>query len=112
MGNSISCRRASRESCRPTARRSWPRDSRSAAAPCAMTALINNGTVRILVVEDDRKTASFIAKALKAEGFAVDTLREGDDALAAIELTHFDAVVLDIMIVGRDGLSVLKQMRA
>ena len=68
--------------------------------------------VRILVVEDDKKTAAFIAKALKAEGFAVDVLREGDDALAAVETTPFDAVVLDIMLVGRDGLSVLKQMRA
>jgi DNA-binding response OmpR family regulator len=68
--------------------------------------------VRILVVEDDKKTASFIAKALKSEGFAVDVMRDGDDALAAIEITPFDAVVLDIMLIGRDGLSVVKQMRA
>lgn len=68
--------------------------------------------VRILIAEDDKKTAAFISKALKAEGFAVDTVREGDDALAAVEATPFDAVVLDIMLIGRDGLSVLKQMRA
>jgi len=68
--------------------------------------------VRILVVEDDKKTGSFIAKALKAESFAVDVLRDGDDALAAIGATPFDAVVLDIMLIGRDGLSVLRQMRA
>ena len=68
--------------------------------------------VRILVVEDDKKTASFIAKALKAESFAVDVLDNGDDALEAVELTPFDAVVLDIMLIGRDGLSVLRQMRA
>lgn len=68
--------------------------------------------MRILVVEDDKKTGSFIAKALKAEGFAVDLLRDGDDALAATGTTPFDAVVLDIMLVGRDGLSLLKQMRA
>jgi DNA-binding response OmpR family regulator len=67
--------------------------------------------MRILVVEDDKKTGNFIAKALKAEGFAVDVLRSGDEALAAIENTPFDAVVLDIMLIGRDGLSVLKQMR-
>lgn len=67
--------------------------------------------MRILVVEDDKKTGNFIAKALKAEGFAVDVLRDGDEALAAIESTPFDAVVLDIMLIGRDGLSVLKQMR-
>jgi DNA-binding response OmpR family regulator len=64
------------------------------------------------VREDDRKTAAFISKALKATGFAVDVIREGEEALAAIEVTPFDAVVLDIMLIGRDGLSVLKQMRA
>jgi DNA-binding response OmpR family regulator len=68
--------------------------------------------VRILVVEDDKKTGNFIAKALKAESFAVDVLRDGNQALAATESTPFDAIVLDIMLIGRDGLSVLKQMRA
>lgn len=68
--------------------------------------------MRILVVEDDKKTGAFIAKALKADGFVVDLLRNGDDALAAIRTTPFDAIVLDIMLIGRDGLSVLKQMRS
>ena len=67
--------------------------------------------MRVLVVEDDNKTAAFVAKALKSEGFAVDLMRDGDGALAALEVTPFDAVVLDIMLIGRDGLSVLKQMR-
>jgi len=67
--------------------------------------------MRILVVEDDRKTAAFISKALKADSFAVDVLRNGDDALAAICTTPFDAVVMDIMLGGRDGLSVLRQAR-
>jgi len=68
--------------------------------------------MHILVVEDDKKTSAFIAKALRADGFVVDVLRDGDDALSAVEDTAFDAVVLDIMLIGRDGLSVLKQMRA
>ena len=80
--------------------------------PCSTHTSIETAAVRILVVEDDKKTAAFIAKALKGEGFAVDVLRDGDDALAAIEITPFDTVVLDIMLIGRDGLSVLKQMRA
>lgn len=68
--------------------------------------------MRILVVEDNRKTALFIAKALIAEGFAVDTLGNGDEALEALAREPYSAVVLDIMIGGRDGLSVLRQMRS
>jgi DNA-binding response OmpR family regulator len=67
--------------------------------------------MRVLVVEDEKKTASFIRKALQAEGFAVDVCHSGDDALAAASATPFDAVVLDIMLPGRDGLSVLRQLR-
>ncbi len=67
--------------------------------------------MRVLVVEDEKKTASFIRKALQAEGFAVDVCGNGDDALAAATTTPFDALVLDIMLPGRDGLSVLSQLR-
>lgn len=68
--------------------------------------------MRVLVVEDNKKTAAFISKALKSEGFATSVLENGDDALSAIATTPFDAVVLDIMLPGRDGLSVLRQLRA
>lgn len=67
--------------------------------------------MRVLVVEDEKKTASFVRKALQAEGFAVDMLANGEDALLAIAGTPFDAIVLDIMLPGRDGLSVLRQLR-
>jgi two-component system, OmpR family, response regulator len=67
--------------------------------------------MRVLVVEDERKTASFVRKALQAEGFAVDACDNGEDALAAASATPFDAIVLDIMLPGRDGLSVVRQLR-
>ncbi len=67
--------------------------------------------MRVLVVEDEKKTASFIRKALQAEGFAADVTHNGNDALAAARVTPFDAIVLDIMLPGRDGLSVLRQLR-
>ena len=67
--------------------------------------------MRILVVEDEKKTASFIRKALEAEGFAVDAFHDGESALVAAGVTPFDVIVLDIMLPGRDGLSVLRQLR-
>jgi DNA-binding response OmpR family regulator len=67
--------------------------------------------MRVLVVEDEKKTASFIRKALQAEGFAVDVCHRGHDAWAAARVTPFDALVLDIMLPGRDGLSLLRQLR-
>ncbi len=89
--------------------------------PLGMTARIDNnapfsdisgdGFMRVLVVEDEIKTASFVRKALQAEGFATDVLPNGEAALPAIQTTPFDAIILDIMLPGRDGLSILKEMR-
>lgn len=67
--------------------------------------------MRLLLAEDDKRTATFVSKALREEGFAVDHFDNGDDALAAALSAPFDAAILDIMLVGRDGLSVLKQLR-
>src|SRR6478609_9345790 len=67
--------------------------------------------MRVLVVEDEKKTAAFVRKALQAEGFAVDVCHNGEEAWLAAHMTPFDAIVLDIMLPGRDGLSVLRQLR-
>ena len=67
--------------------------------------------MRVLIVEDEKKTASFIRKALQAEGFAADVCHNGDEAWVAASATSFDAIVLDIMLPGRDGLSLLRQLR-
>jgi len=68
-------------------------------------------SLRILVVEDERKIALFVQRGLKEAGFVVDVVHHGDQALAVILDNHFDAVVLDIMLPGRDGLSILRALR-
>jgi two-component system, OmpR family, response regulator len=67
--------------------------------------------MRILVVEDERKIATFVQRGLKECGFVVDVVHRGDEALDIILDHHFDAVVLDIMLPGRDGLSILRVLR-
>lgn len=67
--------------------------------------------MRILVVEDEKKIATFLQRGLKECGFVVDVVHRGDEALEIILTRHFDAVVLDILLPGRDGLSILRIMR-
>lgn len=67
--------------------------------------------MRVLVVEDDKKTAEFISKALLSEGHLVDWLTTGEAALEALEGTSYEGLVLDVMLPGCDGISVLKELR-
>jgi DNA-binding response OmpR family regulator len=67
--------------------------------------------MRVLVVEDQERIASFIEKGLKEQGFVVDMTRDGDDGYALATTEPYDAIVLDIMLPGRDGLSILKNLR-
>ena len=68
--------------------------------------------MRILVVEDDRKVASFIRKGLEEEGHTVDVAPDGEDALERALEAAPDLVVLDVMLPRRDGFSVLRALRA
>lgn len=67
--------------------------------------------MRILVVEDESRIASFISKGLAETGFNPLVCHRGDEALQRAQTEEFDAIVLDIMLPGRDGLSVLRQLR-
>lgn len=67
--------------------------------------------MRVLAVEDDRKTAEFVRKALTEAGFVVEVVHDGNDALTKLSAGGFEAVVLDIMLPGCDGLSVMRQLR-
>jgi two-component system OmpR family response regulator len=67
--------------------------------------------MRILLVEDDEKIASFILKGLRASGFAVDHAGNGDDGLHLALTEPYDAAVIDLMLPGLDGLSLIERMR-
>ncbi len=68
--------------------------------------------MRVLVVEDDAKISSFVVKGLKQEGYAVDQASDGDTGLALASSTAYDAAVVDIMLPGLDGLSLVRRLRA
>jgi DNA-binding response OmpR family regulator len=68
--------------------------------------------MRLLIVEDDEKTASALESGLLDEGYAVTRSRTGEEALASLEVESFDLVILDWMLPGRDGIEVLKVLRA
>ncbi|HEX9543870.1 MAG TPA: response regulator transcription factor [Pyrinomonadaceae bacterium] len=68
--------------------------------------------MRILLVEDDPRIARFVAKGLREHALAVDLSDNGDDALYKSSINDYDAIVLDVMIPGRDGFSVCRELRA
>jgi len=68
--------------------------------------------MNILVVEDEKKLASFIGKGLEEQGFTVTVSHEGNEAYTLACTEPYDLIVLDIMLPGRDGLSILKNLRA
>ena len=67
--------------------------------------------MKVLVVEDEKRILQFVTRGLEEAGFSVDTCETGDDGLELATSQSYDAVVLDIMLPGRDGLSVLRQIR-
>jgi len=67
--------------------------------------------MRVLLVEDQEKIASFVRKALVEHGFTVELVEEGEEAYLRAQRERYDVIVLDIMLPGRDGLSILRNLR-
>jgi len=65
----------------------------------------------VLVIEDDEITAREIALELAAHGISADRVHSGDEGLRAAQEPHYDAITLDLMLPGMDGLSLVKQLR-
>jgi two-component system, OmpR family, response regulator len=67
--------------------------------------------MRLLVVEDDAKLVRALQRGFQREGYAVDLARDGDEALAQASMYDYDAVVLDVMLPGKDGFDVCRALR-
>ena len=67
--------------------------------------------MKVLLVEDDRKIASFVSKALGEQGFVVDECHDGGEGLVLALECSYDLILLDIMVPGPDGLSILRRIR-
>lgn len=68
--------------------------------------------MRLLLVEDDARIARFVAKGLREQAYAVDVATNGDDALYQAAINTYDLIVLDVMIPGRDGFAVCRELRS
>ncbi|MDG0790697.1 response regulator transcription factor [Cohnella ginsengisoli] len=66
---------------------------------------------KVMVIEDERKIADAIAYALKREGYEVETVYDGGEALARLSIYRPDAIVLDVMLPGMDGYDILKKLQ-
>ncbi|HLP75738.1 MAG TPA: response regulator transcription factor [Candidatus Paceibacterota bacterium] len=67
--------------------------------------------MKVLVIEDEKKIASFVRKGLEAQGFVVEVSNNGDEGFALATTRPYDAAVMDIMLPGKDGLSILRNLR-
>src|SRR6202162_523822 len=67
--------------------------------------------MRVLLVEDDHRLAAGLQRGLGESGMAVDAVHDGEDALAAASSTPYDVIVLDVMLPGRNGLEVAREIR-
>ncbi len=67
--------------------------------------------MRILLVEDDEMIGEAVVDGLKAEGYAVDWVKDGNSATIAVDTTPFDLIILDLGLPGKDGINVLKDLR-
>jgi DNA-binding response OmpR family regulator len=67
--------------------------------------------MRVLVIEDEKRVAGFIRRSLQEAGYAVDCAYDGEEGLSFAQAGTYDAIILDLMLPKRDGLSLMKSLR-
>ena len=76
-----------------------------------MPSVVSSKRMRILLVEDERKVASFIARALRENTYAVDVVESGEKALELVPEVLYDAILLDVRLPGINGVEVCRELR-
>jgi two-component system OmpR family response regulator len=84
---------------------------RTGPRQCAFRGEDENGDVKVLLVEDDKKIAASVRRGLEAEGFTVDVALTGPDGLWLARESTYDVIVLDILLPGRNGYLVCSDLR-
>src|SRR5712692_459797 len=69
------------------------------------------GSMRILLVEDERRVASFVCRALRENAYAVDLAETGEKALEMAKETPYDSILLDVRLPGLSGIQVCRELR-
>lgn len=72
----------------------------------------NVDTMKLLLIEDDQKISGYVAKGFRESGYVVDTESDGHAGLAIALNGDYDLLIIDVMLPGRDGLSIIEEMRA
>ncbi|HMH81016.1 MAG TPA: response regulator, partial [Candidatus Acidoferrum sp.] len=67
--------------------------------------------MRVLIAEDDPGVQRFVAKGLKEQAYAVDTVATGPEALEQAEINSYDVIILDVMLPGLSGFEVCRRLR-
>jgi two-component system, OmpR family, response regulator len=102
----------SRATCRFTAADALePAAVRAPGTVCLSGGAWYRNPVKVLVVEDEKRIASLIRKGLETRGYGVEVSHHGDEGYALATSRSYDVLVLDIMLPGRDGLSILRNLR-
>ena len=98
------------DSARPSAWRGWQRDVGCQHNSCADLEVAHR--MRIMVVEDDERTSDYVRQGLAEAGHVVDVIEDGRDALIHGTQKAFDVIIVDRMLPGLDGLSLVKGLRS
>src|SRR5512143_4348254 len=85
--------------------------SKSGGQRAGRTVRAREGAMRVLVIEDDRKVASFIEQGLREDGYVVDVAHDGVSGALNAQVYDYDGLVVDVMLPGKNGYEIVHELR-